>query len=356
MTEQPISRRQVLSGLGAAAITGLAGCSSGGSEENSDTLQAAWVYNTDIGDLGWTYAHDLGRQHIEEELDWVQTEYSESVAPADAERTFQQYTNDDYDVIYGCTFDYMDPMLSVAEGSPDTTYEHCAGYQTSENMGRYFGRVYQPRYLSGVAAARMTETNTLGFVGAYPITQVIRGINAFALGAFSVNPDIDIEIQYVNSWYDQPAEQQAAEALIDQGADVIAQHQNSPSPVQAANDADVWSIGFNAPMGEYGGEKYITSPIWDWGTFYEDSLQSLREDSWSSDFNWGGLQEGYVALDDFGDNVPDDVVSEVEDIRSEIVDGERTVWDGSQFEDADETLLFQDMETYVDGIDSSVPE
>lgn len=355
MTKQIISRRQMLSGLGAATLAGLAGCSTGRSENSDNTIRAAWVYNTNIGDLGWTYAHEQGRQYVTEELDWVETDYSESVAPADAERTFQQYTND-YDVIYGCTFDYMDPMVNVAEGSPDTTYEHCAGYQTSENLGRYFGRVYQPRYLSGVAAAQMTESDTLGFVGAYPITQVIRGLNAFALGAFSVNPDISIRIQYVNSWYDPPSEQQAAQALIDQGADVITQHQNSPAPVRAADDADVWSIGFNAPMGEYGGEKYITSPIWQWGTFYEQSLRELRDDSWSAEFNWGGLEEEYVALDDFGENVPDDVVSEVETVRSEFVDGERTVWDGSKFEGADQSLLFQDMSTYVEGIDDSVPE
>jgi basic membrane protein A len=351
-----ISRRQALSLIGGASIAGLAGCSGGSGGNSNDGVRAAFIYNTNIGDLGWTYAHEQGRKRVAEQFDWVETTYSESVAPADVERTLQQYTNNGFDVIYGCTFDYMDPMLSVASENPDTIYEHCAGYQTSENMGRYFGRVYQPRYLSGVAAARMTETGTLGFVGAFPITQVIRGINAFALGALSVDPDLDIEVRYVNSWYDPPAESQAAETLIESGADVITQHQNSPAPVRAASNADVWSIGFNAPMGEYGGEKYIASPIWGWDAFYAQSLQAVRDDNWSPNFDWGGLDEDYVALDDFGPNVPEDVASEVADVQTELANGDRSVWDGSKFEDSDDSFLFQDMATYVDGVSGSVPE
>jgi len=356
--KKSFSRRHVLAGLGATAVGGLAGCGGGQGDSGSDddTIRAAWIYNTNIGDLGWTYAHEQGRLSVEEEFDWIETAYTESVAPADVERVLQQYTNNGYDVIYGCTFDYMDPMLSVASENPDTTYEHCAGYQTSENMGRYFGRVYEPRYLSGIAAAHLTESDTLGFVGAFPITQVIRGINAFALGALSVDPDLDIEIQYVNSWYDPPAEEQAAQTLIDNGADVITQHQNSPAPVRAASNADVWSIGFNAPMGEYGGEKYVTSPIWGWDAFYAQSLQELKNDDWSADFDWGGVGDGYVALDDFGPNVSDEAVSAVEDARTELVDGDTTVWSGSKFADSDDTFLFQEMSSYVDGIDATVPE
>ena len=352
----------MLAGLGGAAIAGFAGCSSGQgdaaetTESGSETVRAAFIYNTNIGDLGWTYAHEQGRKRVSEEFDWVETAYTESVAPADVERVLRQYTNDGYDVIYGCTFDYMDPMLKVASENPDTIYEHCAGYQTSENMGRYFGRVYEPRYLSGVAAAHLTESDTLGFVGAFPITQVIRGINAFALGAFSVNPELDIDIQYVNSWYDPPSEEQAAQTLIDNGADVITQHQNSPAPVRAAASSDVWSIGFNAPMGEYGGETYATSPIWAWDAFYGQSLQKVRNDEWSADFDWGGIEDGYVGLDKFNSNVPDEVVSAVEDAQSSLESDGGGVWSGSKFADSDDAFLFQEMASYVDGIDATVPE
>jgi len=357
MDRTTVSRRSVLAGLGSAAIGGLAGCTSQ-SESNSggDTVRAAFIYNTNIGDLGWTYAHEQGRQRVAEEFDWVETTYTESVAPSDVERVLQQYTNNDYDVIYGCTFDYMDPMLTVAEENPDTVYEHCAGYQTSENMGRYFGRVYEPRYLSGIAAAHLTESDTLGFVGAFPITQVIRGINAFALGAFSVDPDLDIQVQYVNSWYDQPSEEQATQALIDNGADVITQHQNSPAPVKAAANAGVWSIGFNAPMGEYGGDTYVASPVWNWDEFYEQSLRAVRNDEWSADFDWGGIAEGYVGLDEFGQNVPSEAVSNVEDARAALENGDTSVWSGSEFADADDEFLFQEMSSYVEGIDGTVPQ
>jgi len=357
MDRKTVSRRSVLAGLGSAAIGGLAGCTSQSeSDDGSDTVRAAFIYNTNIGDLGWTHAHEQGRQRVAEEFDWVETTYTESVSPSDVERVLQQYTNNDHDIIYGCTFDYMDPMLTVAEENPDTVYEHCAGYQTSENMGRYFGRIYEPRYLSGIAAAHLTESDTLGFVGAFPITQVIRGINAFALGAFSVNPDLDIQVQYVNSWYDPPAEEQAAQTLIDSGADVITQHQNSPAPVKAAANAGVWSIGFNAPMDEYGGDTYVASPIWNWGEFYEQSLQAIRNDEWSANFDWGGIEQGYVGLDEFGQNVPDEVVSDVEDAQAALENGDTDVWSGSEFADADDEFLFQEMSSYVEGIDGTVPQ
>ena len=313
-----LSRRDALRALGVAGMIGIAGCGGdggGGSDggdgsdgsdgdstdgddgsdmENSgmDTVRAAWVYNSEVGDLGWSWAHNEGRKATAEEFDWLETDFTEAVAPENSERIFRQYANDGFDVVFGCTFGYQDPMASVAEDFPDVRFEHNTGYLTRENMGRYMGRIYQARYMAGVAAGMVTETNTLGYVAAFPIAEVVRGINAFTLGAASVNDEISTKVRWTNTWFDPPTEQEAANSLIDEGVDVMAQHQDSPAAVRAANEADIWATGYDAPMGEFGGENYLTSPIWHWEEFYRPTVESVREGTWEADAYWEGLNAG----------------------------------------------------------------
>ena len=360
-----ITRRRAIKALGLAGATGLAGCSSGGDgtatsgdggSGGSDTVRAAFVYNSAVNDLGWSWAHDQGRQAVAEEYDWLETGYTEAVAPADSRTVFEQYVQDGYDIVFGNTFGYMDTMVSVAEENPDTLFEHCAGYQTSENMGRYFGRMYQTRYLAGIAAGMLTEANSLGYVAALPIAEVIRGINAFTLGARSVNPEATTKVRWTNTWYDPPTEQEAANALIDEGVDVMAQHQDSAAAVQAAAEADIWATGYDAPMAEQGGDNYVTSPIWNWEEFYGPTLEAVHEGSWESDFYFEGLDNEVIGLSDWGPEVPDDVKSSVEDTHSAIESGDTDVWADSKFADADDATLFQDMGSFVDGVEGSVPE
>ena len=243
----------------------------------------------------------------------------------------------------------------MAEENPDTLYEHCSGYKTAENMGRYFGRMYQARYLAGVAAGMVTEADSLGYVAAFPIPEVVRGINAFAAGAASVNDGASVRVQWVNSWFDPPKEREAAQALIDGGVDVMAQHQDSPAAVRAAADADIWATGYDAPMGDFAGDNYLTSPIWNWEVFYEPTLQAVREGTWESDAYWDGLTEGIVALDDWGPAVPDDVVSEVDSIREGIESGDVDVWADTAFAGESDSFLFGEMSSYVDNVEGSVP-
>jgi basic membrane protein A len=362
-----ITRRRAIKALGLAGATGLAGCSSGGDgtatsgdggsgTDGSDTVRAAFVYNSEVGDQGWSWAHDQGRQAVAEEYDWLETGYTEAVAPADSRTVFEQYVQDGYDIVFGNTFGYMDTMVSVAEESPDTLFEHCSGYQTSENLGRYFGRMYQARYLAGIAAGMLTEANSLGYVAALPIAEVVRGINAFTLGARSVNPDATTKVRWTNTWYDPPTEQEAANALIDQGVDVMAQHQDSAAAVQAAADADIWATGYDAPMLEQGGDNYVTSPIWHWEEFYGPTLEAVHDGSWESDFYFEGLDSEIIGLSEWGPEVPDDVKSSVEETHSAIESGDADVWADSKFADADDATLFQDMGSYVEGVEGSVPE
>ncbi|AEM59436.1 glucose ABC transporter substrate-binding protein (plasmid) [Haloarcula hispanica N601] len=372
-TNRTISRREMLGAIGASGVTALAGCSGGdsgsddgdstdgtttGSDEGSgsDSVTAAWVYISEVGDLGWSHAHDEGRKAVDEKYDWLETEYTEAVAPEDSERVFEQYAQGDADIVFGTTFGYQDPMFNIAEQYPDTYFEHATGYRTRENMGRYMGRIYQPRYLAGQAAGMVTENNTIGYVAAFPIPEVIRSINAMALGARSVNPDATFKIRWVNAWFDPQTSKQAANSLIDEGCDVISQEQDSPAPVRAANEADVWASGYNAPMGEFGGDNYLVSPVWNWEEVYDPTISAVRDGTWEADAFWGGMETNLPALDEWGPEVPQEVKDTVAETEEQIVNGELDVWAGSEFEGESDEFLFQEMNSFVDAVDADVPE
>jgi len=385
-SKRTISRREILSGLGATGVAALAGCSGGdggdgGSESTDsggdggtssdgsggtatsgdggsgmDSVKAAWVYISEIGDLGWSWAHNEGRKAVDEKYDWLETEYTEAVTPGDSQRVFEQYAQGDVDVIFGTTFGYQDPMYTVAEQYTDTYFEHATGYRTRENMGRYMGRIYEPRYLAGQAAGMVTENDTIGYVAAFPIPEVVRSINAMVLGARSVNPEATFKIRWVNAWFDPPTSRQAANSLIDEGCDVIAQEQDSPAAVKAAADAGVWASGYNAPMGEFGGENYLISPVWNWEEFYGPAVSAVHDGSWESDAFWGGMETNLPALDEWGPNVPQDVKDTVAETEQQILDDELNVWAGSKFEGESDEFLFQQMSSFVEGVDGEVPE
>jgi len=384
-----IDRRNVLRALGAGGVGALAGCGgddggnggngnggngnggngnggngngnggngngNGGNGGGQESVSAAWVYVSEIGDLGWSWAHNEGRKAVDEKYDWLETDFTEAVAPGDAERVFRQLAEEN-DLIFGTTFGYQDPMLTVAEEFPDTYFEHATGFETAENMGRYMGKIYQPRYLAGQATGMITENNTIGYVAAFPIAEVVRSINAMTLGARSVNPEATFKVRWVNAWFDPQTSQEAANALIDEGVDVVAQEQDSPAAVRAANEAGVWSSGYNAPMGEFGGEKYIISPIWDWSKIYDPTAVSVKEGTWDPDFFWGGMETGVPTLDEWGPNVPQEVKDTVAETRGQILDGELDIWEGSKFEGESDEFLFQEMSSFVEGVEGEVPE
>lgn len=371
MTER--TRRSVLAALGSAGAAGLAGCTGGGgsassgsgsggssggsgTESDSDEVKAAWVIQGPVGDLGWNFAHDDGREKADEAFDWVTTASSTEVATADAVQTMGQYADDGYDVVFGTTFSFQDQIVTASENNPDTLFEHCAGYRTSDNLSRYFGRITEPRFVSGVAAGMLTESDTIGFVGAFPTPQVIRGLNSVMMGVRHVNDSATMRVKWINSWNDPPAAREAASVLVEEGADVMTQHMNSAAPVKAAYDADIWTTGFNAPMKQFGKENYVVSPIWGWQEYYKQVLQDIRNDEWESGFTWGGLDSGMVDLDEWGDEVPEEVIDEAESVRSDIESGDLDIWAGSQFEGESQEFLFREMSTFVEGVEGTVPE
>ncbi|MFB6087318.1 MAG: BMP family ABC transporter substrate-binding protein [Haloarculaceae archaeon] len=364
-SQRTVSRRTTLKtvgGLGAAGLTGLAGCTSssestttGSGSGGTDSVKAAWLYISVPGDKGWSWAHDQGRKAVDEKFDWLTTATSAEVAPANAKKVIREYTNNDYDIIFGTTFEYMDPMHAVAKNNPDTLYEHCSGYKTRENMGRYFGRMYQARYLAGVAAGMVTEANKLGYVAAFPIPEVVRGINAFTLGAASVNPEVTTKVRWTNTWFDPAKEREAAKSLIDAGVDVMAQHQDSAAAVKAAANADIWATGYDAPMGKFAGDNYLTSPIWHWDVFYEPTVRAVKNGSWTSDFYYKGLNAGIVDIDEWGPAVPQNVKSTVGDKRTKLENGNLDVWAGSKFADKSQKFRFQKMGSFVKHVEGTVP-
>jgi basic membrane protein A and related proteins len=362
-------KRRMLSLVGVMLVASMAlmACGGGGPGASEGPFKVAFVYIGPPGDLGWTYEHDRGRKEVEAEFgDAIETAYIENVEEGpDAARVMRQYAQEGYDMIFATSFGYMDPMVEVAEEFPDILFEHCSGFKRLDNMATYFGRIYQPRYLSGLVAGSMTEANSIGYVAAFPIPEVIRGINAFTLGVREANPEAEVRVVWTNTWYDPVKEREAAIALLDAGVDIIAQHQDTTEPQKAAQERGALSIGYDSDMRAFVGDTVLTSPIWHWGTYYVDTIGAAMEGDWESHDYWGGLEDGVVELAEFSPKVPQDVrdlvaVAEAAIIGGDDVfcgpimaqDGSVMVADGECMDDG--SML--GMMTFVDGVIGTIPE
>ncbi len=289
---------------------------------SDETMKVAFVYVGPVGDLGWSYAHDQGRLALEE-LPYVETTYSEIVAEGpDAERVIRDYAQKGYDMIFATSFGYMDSVLAVAEEYPDTIFEHATGYKTADNVGIYDGRGYEGWYLAGITAGRMTESNILGYVAPYPIPEVVRNLNAFTLGARSVNPEVTVHPVWIFNWFDPPKEREAAQALLDTGADVIARESDSPEPDKLAEENGVYAIAYNAVSPDVAPEAVLTAPVWDWGVYYKNTVEAAHNGDWKSGAYWGHMSDGILDLAPFGEMVPQDVQDEVNAAKEQIMSGE----------------------------------
>jgi basic membrane protein A and related proteins len=330
-------------------------------------FKVAFVYIGPPGDLGWTYEHDRGRQQVEAAFgDRIETAYIENVDEGpDAARVIRQYAQEGYDMVFATSFGYMDPMFEVAEEFPNVIFEHCSGFKTLDNMATYFGRIYQPRYLSGLVAGSMTEANQIGYVAAFPIPEVIRGINAFTLGVRAVNPEAQVRVVWSYTWYDPVVERDAAIALLDQGVDIIAQHQDTTEPQKAAQERGALSIGYDSDMRAFVGDTVLTSPIWNWGAYYVDTIGAAMEGNWETHQYWGGMEDDIVQLADFSAKVPQAVRDRVETARQEILNGNDTIFcgpitaqDGSTLVAAGQCLSDGEMlgmMVFVDGVIGTIP-
>lgn len=350
--------------LGAAAL-GLAVTLSAASAEPT---KVGFVYVGPIGDHGWTYRHDKGRLAIEEAFgDKVKTSYVESVPEgADAERVIRQLASTGHDLIFTTSFGYMNPTVKVAKQFPNVKFEHATGYKRSDNVSTYAARFYEGRLIAGILAGRMTKSNVIGYIGSFPIPEVVRGINAFTLSMRKINPDAEVKVVWVNSWYDPGREGDAAKALIDQGADIIVQHTDSPAPMQVAQERGVLAIGQASDMTHFGPKAHLTSIIDDWNGYYVARTKAVMDGTWSSEDTWGGLSTGMLRMATYNEVIPAEVIEEAEAARMAIEagtlhpfqgpiadqDGKEMVAAGATAEDG----MLLSMDWYVQGVQGKLPK
>lgn len=298
-----------------------------GAEPAAKKPTVAFVYIGPPGDGGYTYQHDQGRLYMEKELG-IKADFVENVPEsADAERIITELAQN-HDIVFTTSFGYMDFTLNVAGKFPNVKFLHASGYKTAENMGTYFGKNYQASYLSGIAAGKMTKKSHLGYVGAFPISEVIYNLNAFTLGAQSVNPAVKVDVVWTNTWYDPATERQAAISLLDKGADVLLAYQDSPATLQAAAERGAFAGGNDSDMSKYAPDNYLTNPVWNWGPYYVKAVQSVMDGTWKSEQYSGDMADGMVELAPFGNKVPEDVKQLVEDAKAKIISGELEVFTG----------------------------
>jgi basic membrane protein A len=334
-------------------------------EAAATPVKVGFIYIGPPGDGGYTYAHDQGRKYLEEQLPDVEVLVKESVPESpEVEKVARDMIDQGANVIFATSFGYMDYIEKVSKDFPDVKFFHCSGYKTTENMTAYFGRIEQPRYLTGIVAGMKTETNKIGYVAAFPIPEVIRGINAFTLGAQSVNPDVVVQVTWTNTWYDPAKEKDAAMALLDQGVDIIAQHQDTAGPQQAAEERGVWAVGYNSDMSAYAPKANLTSAVWNWGPYYVQAVQSVIDGTYASESYWEGFNEGIVDIAPLTANAPEGAAAKVEEAKKAMLDGtldpmqgpiknqagEVMVQEGSVMSDEDQLSLMW----FVEGVEGQI--
>ena len=334
----------------------------------AEPLKAAWVYVGPVSDHGYSFQHDQGRKAAEAAFgDKLQTTFVESVPEgADAERVINQLAKDGNKLIFSTSFGFMNPTLKVAQRFPDVKFEHATGYKRADNVSTYSSRFYEARAVLGTIAGKMTKSGTIGYVASIPIPEVVSGINAFTIALRKVRPDAQVKVIYVNSWYDPGKEAAAAKALIDQGADVIAQHTDSPAPVQTAEERGVWCFGQSSDMTRFGPKHHLTGVIENWNEYTVAEVKAVLDGSWKSHDTWGGLASGMVKLAPFNPAMPKDVVEAADKVRDDIIAGKLNPFAGPIKDQSGKEILaagksFSDgeilgMNFYVEGVQGNLPK
>jgi basic membrane protein A len=363
-----------------AAATALMGCgkkeeppapapaASAAAAPKPEPLKAAWVYVGPVGDAGWTFAHDQGRKAVEAEFgDKVKTTFVEKVPEgADAERVFRDLASQGNKIIFATSFGYMEPMLKVAAEFPDVKFEHATGYKTAPNMRVYDARFYHDAFVSGVIAGGMTKTNTIGFVGSFPIPEVLRNINAFTLGAQSVNPKVKTKVVWISTWFDPPKEGDAAQSLINQGADVLLQNTDSSAVLQTAEKNGKYAFGWDSDMSAVAPKAHLASNVAYWGPYYIKTLKEVMDGSWKGGIRtiWG-KPEGANDVVKFADAIPEPIKKKAQEALDGLKAGTMNPFTGPVFDSTGKERLGKGVvadqdwkdkvDFYVKGVDGKIP-
>ncbi|MBK7529449.1 BMP family ABC transporter substrate-binding protein [Piscinibacter sp.] len=333
-----------------------------------EPLKIAFAYVGPVGDGGWTFAHDNGRKAVEKEFgDKVVTSFVEKVPEAaDAERVFRDMAGQGNKLIFGTTFGYMEPMLKVAADLKDVKFEHATGYKQAENMRTYDSRTYEGAYMAGIIAGGMSKTGTVGVVGSIPIPEVIRNINSFTMGAQSVNPKIKTKVVWVNEWFNPPKETEAAQSLLNGGADVLFQNTDSSAVLQTAGKAKKYAFGWDSDMSAYSPEAHLASAIINWGPYYIKATRDALEGKWAGGTgSWWGVKEGTIDIVSISDKVPAEIKAKVDTVKAGLKDGSFAIWKGPIVGQDGKEILKKDevaddkflggIKFYVKGVEGKVP-
>jgi simple sugar transport system substrate-binding protein len=332
-----------------------------------EPAKIGFVYVSPVGDAGWTSQHHAGREEMQKALgDRVTTSFVEKVPEgADAERVIRDLAQQGHQLIFTTSFGFMNPTLKVAEEFPNVKFEHATGYKTAPNMAAYNVRFYEGRYLAGMIAGKSSKTNTLGYVAAFPIPEVLQGINAFTLGARAVNPKAQVRVVWVNSWYDPGKERDAANALIGQGADVVTHHTDSTAVVATAEEKGKMAVAYHSDMSKFGPKAQLAAVTHHWGAYYTRRTQAMLDGKWTTGSVWMGMSDGAIKLEAINASVPKDVVDMVTAKGEEIRGGRLHPFSGPIRTNEGKDVLAKDavmtdeqlgqMNFYVDGVVGKVP-
>ena len=347
---------------GAALALGLATAA-----QAADPMQIGFIYVGPTGDHGWTYSHDQGRKALEAKFgDKVKTVGVENVPEtADSERVLRDLASKGYKIVFGTSFGYMNQMEKVSKAFPNTIFMHATGYKSGKNFGTYDVRTYEGAYMLGVVAGKMSHSGKLGVVGSIPIPEVIRNINAFTIGARSVNPKATTRVIWVNSWFDPGKEREAALTLIAQGADVLMQNTDSPAVVQAAKEKGVYAFGWDSDMTKFGEKAHLAASVLNWGAIYTKTVEEVMAGTWKPTPIWWGVKDGAINIDNFGPAVPADVKKLAEERRDAIKAGKLHPFTGPLKDQSGKEFLaagkvyadadLQKFNFYVEGVEGSIP-
>ena len=315
---------------GTATVAEAVAAASASGDLSTYTAKIGFIFVGPVDDFGYNYAANQGRLCIEAVLPNVETIFAENVPEnAEAERIMEQMIRSGATIIFPTSYGHYDPAIAVSEKYPEVTFLHMGGLAATENVGSFFGEIWQMEYASGVAAGMMTESHKLGFIAAFPIPQVLLNINAFELGAKSVNPDATTTVVFSGNWCDPAVLAEAANSLIDQGIDVLTQHQDCPKPIlEVSARREIWSVGYHADASSVSGEKWITGARWVWGPLMSTLVVQVLDGTYTPELLRVGVAEGAVALSEYGPGVPEEVMEAANAARDAIISGELYPFEG----------------------------
>lgn len=288
--------------LALTAVLGLVACQPAEEAKASGDLKVGYIYVGPVGDLGWSNAHDVGRRYVESKIPGVSSVIVEAVPETDAARVIDRLVNEEKcNFIFTTSFGYMDDTVKAAEKYPNVTFMHCSGFKQGPNLGTYFAELYEMYYLNGLIAGALTKTDKVGYVGAFPISEVIRHIDAYALGVKAVNPDAKVYVRWINSWYDPAKAREAALALAAEGVDALAFTEDSPAVIEVAAEktkagTPTIAFGHYSPMQSFGEDVVASGQLVDWGVMYEKILGDYKAGKWTNTDLWWKAAEGAAKL------------------------------------------------------------